>query len=242
MPSVKYIVIANNDRVLVEAQHDRYQTNYRDTVLRLLASVQSERSEEVFKTMQGHAFAFRLINGLWFVSVADDKFGRKMAFVVLQNAADSYMKAFPDAAQVDTVTLRSFKATLGDLISTYSSSETDDKVAVVEGHLLDLKDVVSDNINKALSNREDIDQLSSRSGKSPAPFSRRPPRAGSRPAGVGPPPRPRPGAPPPPPPFRAELLTSTSHSLRGSSKALQSRLCWNNVKMKFMLILLVLVR
>ncbi len=84
MPSVKYLVIASDDRILLDAANKKFDSKYSATVSKLLAKVQTQQKDKHMINMQNHTFAFRLIHDLWYVCVSDAGFGKQMPFIFLQ--------------------------------------------------------------------------------------------------------------------------------------------------------------
>ena len=108
-----------------------------------------------------HIFHIMVFEGLTYMCMAEEDFGRRVAFSFLEDIKNRFTSAYGDRGRTALAYAfnEEFSRVLHKQMEHYSSSEEADKIDRVKADMDDVKNVMVDNIEKVLKRGEKIELL-----------------------------------------------------------------------------------
>ncbi|KAI7834200.1 vesicle-associated membrane protein [Kickxella alabastrina] len=164
-----YALVSRGSQIL--AEHSTTTGNFHQITQTILSKIPPNNSKLTY-VYDRYLFHYISENGLVFLCMADDKFGRRIPFAFLQDTMERFVSAYTDEDIRDATPLglNGFSRVLARQMDYYSRS-SDDAIRQVRGEISQVKDVMVQNIERVLERGDRIDLLVDKSyGLSNAAF------------------------------------------------------------------------
>lgn len=158
MPLI-YSFVARGHSVL--AEFTKYQGNFSTVAIECLQKAPLENNRFTY-TCDGHTFNFLTENGFTYLVVADQETGRSLPFGYLERIKEEFQSKYGDKAQ--TAGAHSLNKAFGPRLQAQmdycmANPHEISKIADVKRQVNDVKNIMSDNIEKVLNRGEKIELL-----------------------------------------------------------------------------------
>ncbi|CAL5223870.1 g6457 [Coccomyxa viridis] len=156
--NILYALIARGTTVLVEASE--VSGNAHLVAHRILDKL-SQDDSRVSYSQERHLFHIVVRDGITFLCMADEDFGRRIPFAFLEDVRERYLARFGDSAQSAPAYAHNaeFSKVLEERMEYYSNNEKADTINRVRGGISEVKNVMIENIDKVLDRGERIELL-----------------------------------------------------------------------------------
>ncbi|KAJ1935445.1 hypothetical protein FBU59_005384 [Linderina macrospora] len=153
-----YALVARGPVIL--AEHSNTTGNFQQITQVILDKIPPNDSKLTY-VYDRYLFHYISENGLVYLCMADDKFGRRVPFAFLQDTMEQFVSAFTDAEIESAMAygLNSFARTLAKQMDYYSRNPQVDAIRQVQGEISQVKDVMVQNIERVLERGDRIDVL-----------------------------------------------------------------------------------
>lgn len=157
-PKILFSLVARGQVVLGE--HTFVTGNANVIAVRILEKLPAEDTR-VSYTQERHMFHVLISDGITFLAVAEETFGRRIPFAFLEDIrgrfAGTYGGAAKEAVAYEYNT--EFSRVLAERANYYSSDPAADAINRVKGELQEVKHIMIENIEKVLERGERLDLL-----------------------------------------------------------------------------------
>ncbi|KAF9420905.1 Vesicle-associated membrane protein [Entomortierella beljakovae] len=109
-----------------------------------------------------YLFHYICEDGLIYMCMADDSFGRRIPFAFLQDIKEKFLAQYGQQLALESLlpySLNEFKTTLAKQMEYFSTSPDADRIKHVQGEIEQVKDVMVQNIERVLERGERIELL-----------------------------------------------------------------------------------
>jgi len=157
-PSIIYALVARGTTILTE--HSTRSGNYTKVVKRILEKIppQDGRMSYVFER---HYFHYLVSDGLVFLCMADEAFGRRIPFAFLDDIKNRFFSTYGNRGK--TALAYAMNADFARILETqmayYSNNANADKIRKVHQKIDEVKDIMVTNIERVLERGERIELL-----------------------------------------------------------------------------------
>ncbi|PVZ96705.1 hypothetical protein BB558_007369, partial [Smittium angustum] len=156
---ILYTVVARNKAVL--AEYNATSTQYSQVVKTILERIPPNNSKLSY-AYDRNLYHYISENGVVFLCVAKEKFGRRIPFTFLHEIKSQFFSRFPSVEELDTLpknTILSFSEILSREMTHYSRDLSADPIRQVQGEISQVKDIMVQNIERVLERGDRIDSL-----------------------------------------------------------------------------------
>lgn len=158
MPLI-YSFVARGTTVL--AEYTSYSGNFNTVAIECLQNVKNPDSKFTI-TCDKHTFNFLVHDGITYLVVADESYGRQIPFAFLERVRDEFTGKYADKAQ--TAAAHSLDKSFGPKLKQHmeycaNHPEELSKVAAVQKKVDEVKNIMVENIEKVLERGERIELL-----------------------------------------------------------------------------------
>eukprot|EP01120_Amphizonella_sp_Union-15-10_P014660 TRINITY_DN719_c0_g4_i1.p1 TRINITY_DN719_c0_g4~~TRINITY_DN719_c0_g4_i1.p1 ORF type:complete len:281 (-),score=41.67 TRINITY_DN719_c0_g4_i1:125-967(-) len=157
-PSIIYALVARGTTIL--AEHSTRSGNYNKVVNRILEKIppQDGRLSYVFER---HYFHYLVSDGIIFLCMADEAFGRRIPFAFLEDIKNRFFSMFDQKGKTAGAYAMNaaFSRELENQMVYYSNNENADRIRRVHKKIDEVKDIMVTNIEKVLERGEKIEIL-----------------------------------------------------------------------------------
>jgi vesicle-associated membrane protein 7 len=160
MPNLLYSLVARGTGVLAENTEAGLQGNFASIAVVLLKKIAPEDARMSY-TYQDYVFHYLVSNGLTVLTMCDREFPRLVAFRFLQKIHEEFLRMFSHRwthAQAYAFNT-DFRPVLDVNMKTFSKEKGDERIAMIQDQIGDIKLIMEDNISKVLSRGEQIEML-----------------------------------------------------------------------------------
>lgn len=158
MPGLLYALVARGPVVL--AEHSLVSGNANLIAVRILEKLPAEDTR-VSYTQDRHMFHVVVADGITFLCMADESFGRRIPFAFLEDTKTRFFQGYSHVCQ-EAVAYEfntEFARVLAQRMDFYSNDPSADSINRVKGELVEVKNIMIDNIEKVLDRGERLDLL-----------------------------------------------------------------------------------
>eukprot|EP01094_Clydonella_sp_ATCC50884_P012143 TRINITY_DN2205_c0_g1_i1.p2 TRINITY_DN2205_c0_g1~~TRINITY_DN2205_c0_g1_i1.p2 ORF type:complete len:234 (-),score=61.86 TRINITY_DN2205_c0_g1_i1:197-856(-) len=158
MPII-YSLVARGPNIL--AEHATTSGTFHEVTRRLLSKLQQESGARMSYVYDQHVFHYKMDDALIYLCMADQGFGRRLPFAYLDDIQTRWKSMFGDRGRTaPSMGMNSdFSRTLRTQMEFYNTNPAADKVKEVTEQLDEVKNVMSQNIEKVLNRGERIELL-----------------------------------------------------------------------------------
>ncbi|CDH58873.1 vesicle-associated membrane protein 714 [Lichtheimia corymbifera JMRC:FSU:9682] len=156
--SLIYAVVANGATVLTE--HTNSNGNFGQVTQAILEKIPPTNSKLTY-VYGSHLFHYICEDGLTYMCMADDSFGRRIPFAFLQDIKERFLERYGKdrALEAPPYGLNEFSRVLSKQMEFFSSNPSADRLKQVHGEIEQVKDVMVHNIERVLERGERIELL-----------------------------------------------------------------------------------
>mmetsp|Transcript_20750 Transcript_20750/g.49309 ORF Transcript_20750/g.49309 Transcript_20750/m.49309 type:complete len:219 (-) Transcript_20750:765-1421(-) len=157
MPII-YGLVARETTIL--AEYTATTGNFTSVTRRILEKIPPKDSRMSY-VYDRHIFHIMVFDGLTFLCMADEEFGRRTPFMFLDDIKNRFMATYADRGKTALAYAMNedFSTILMKQLDYYSSNPNADKLNRVKGEIEDVKAVMVENIEKVLERGERIELL-----------------------------------------------------------------------------------
>eukprot|EP00127_Corallochytrium_limacisporum_P002509 Clim_evm66s128 gene=Clim_evmTU66s128 len=114
---------------------------------------------------QEHQFHYIKSDGITYLCVAEEEFGRKKPFAMLEEVKEKFVAQYEDRMMnaAPLAMNNEFSIFLAERMDFYSHNADADKLAQVRGHIDDVRQIMVDNIERVMDRGDRLDELVDRS-------------------------------------------------------------------------------
>ena len=157
--TIVYALVARQRAVLAEATTS--SGNFPTVTRVLLGKIDSTSDCRMSYVYDEHVFHYIVDNGITFLCMATEDQKRRVTFDFLEDVKQTWRASY---TAVESTALAfslndEFKSELQSKMNYYSNEPDSDQIAKVNQRISDVKDVMVENIDKVLENREKIELL-----------------------------------------------------------------------------------
>ncbi|KAJ3056226.1 Vesicle-associated membrane protein [Rhizophlyctis rosea] len=144
---------------IILAEHATTTGNFTTVTQHILEKIPEGDSKMTY-VYDRYLFHYVQRDGIIYLCLADDTFGRRVPFAFLEDIARRFENHYGERAHsAIAYGLNEFSKTIAQLMEFYSSNPGSDKLRQVQGEIDQVKDVMVHNIEKVLERGERIDIL-----------------------------------------------------------------------------------
>lgn len=146
------------------AEWTKKNCNFSNSSRRILENIDRNAERDVI--LHGSDLYFILNkNSLIYLCVTDDKFTRRIAYSFLEDISESFFAAYGSRAlTAHSLQFNEFSKTMERRAEYFSSNPAADKITKVKGEVEEVKDVLVDNLNKAIDRSSQLTDVSQKAG------------------------------------------------------------------------------
>ncbi|KAJ2224282.1 hypothetical protein IWW45_008129, partial [Coemansia sp. RSA 485] len=144
-----YALVARRSVILSE--HSNTTGNFQQITQAILEKIPPNDSKLTY-VYDRYLFHYISENGIVYLCMSDDKFGRRIPFAFLQDLMERFIAAFTDT-EIDGASaygLNSFARTIARQMDYYSRNPQVDAIRQAQGEISQVKDVMVQNIERVL--------------------------------------------------------------------------------------------
>ncbi|RCH85313.1 Vesicle-associated membrane protein [Rhizopus stolonifer] len=156
--SLIYGLVARGSVVLTE--HMNSSGNFATVTQAILEKIPPNNSKLTY-VYDRYLFHYICEDGIIYMCMADDSFGRRIPFVFLQDLKDKFLSTFGKNRALDAPPygLNEFSGVIRKQMEYFSTNPNADRLKQVHGEIEQVKDVMVHNIERVLERGERIDLL-----------------------------------------------------------------------------------
>jgi len=157
---IVYSLVARGSVIL--CSHQNGEGRFEEVVGSMLPNIPTRNDAKTTYTSNNYMFHVMVENGLIFMCAADTEFGRRQPYAFLTEIKRRFLSGnLADRAQfAHTNELdRDFSQVLAGQMETYSTSESNDQIGQLRSQVNEVKDVMTQNIEKVLERGENLEDL-----------------------------------------------------------------------------------
>jgi len=170
-PKVKYIGIArmSDTRLLASFSSDKkvlesFKAEAKTILDKLQDTYLKAGERQKIRTSNGAWFSSCDAKDIFYLALTDSSYPERYAYTLIDDVATE-IKTLRDYEQESPAKVESYaKAFVPNLIDKYSDLDNLDNLIATQNKVNQVKDIMSDTINRALENRETFDDLDRKSG------------------------------------------------------------------------------
>lgn len=153
-----YALVARGPVIL--AEHSTTTGNFQQVTQAILDKIPPNNSKLTY-VYDRYLFHYISENGIVYLCMADEKFGRRIPFAFLQDIKDRFCSSYSDGEVDGAIAygLNSFAGTISERMDYYSRNPQIDPLRHVQGEISQVKDVMVQNIERVLERGDRIDIL-----------------------------------------------------------------------------------
>jgi len=155
--SIIYSVIARGSTIL--AEYSERTGNFKQASEAILPRIPPNDAQMTY-AYDEHYFHYIVFGGITYLCMADQSFGRRIPFVFLQEMKKRFSQQFGARAQTALAysLTDQFRTEMQSLLKFYNNREND-KIGKVRGEIENVKEVMTENIERLLDRGEKINLL-----------------------------------------------------------------------------------
>ncbi|PRP80471.1 synaptobrevin domain-containing protein [Planoprotostelium fungivorum] len=158
MPII-YSVVARETIIL--AEYSSARGNFDQVAKRILEKIPATPDSKAVYVYERHVFHYMVSNGITFMCMADESFGRRVPFAFLEDLQKRFHSTYGEHAKMaHSYSLNSdMSKIMKSLMEKYSSTTEVDKINKIKNEIDETKNVMVANIEKVLERGERIELL-----------------------------------------------------------------------------------
>eukprot|EP01118_Nematostelium_gracile_P007497 TRINITY_DN2448_c0_g1_i1.p1 TRINITY_DN2448_c0_g1~~TRINITY_DN2448_c0_g1_i1.p1 ORF type:complete len:227 (+),score=56.28 TRINITY_DN2448_c0_g1_i1:69-749(+) len=158
MPII-YSVVARGTVIL--AEYSNAKGNFDEVSRRILEKVPSTRNSSMSYVFERHIFHYTVDDGLTYLCMADEEFGRRVPFSYLEDLKNRFKSTYGQRGKTALAfgMNEDFSRVMKHLMDYYSNNPSADKITKIKGEVDEVKNVMVHNIEKVLERGERIELL-----------------------------------------------------------------------------------
>ncbi|KXN65010.1 vesicle-associated membrane protein [Conidiobolus coronatus NRRL 28638] len=156
--SLIYSLVSRGEVIL--AEHQTNSGNFQSITQSILSKIPSTNSKLTY-VYDKYLFHYICEEGIIFLCMADESFGRRIPFAFLENIKQKFTSSYSPNAIEDAPAygFNEFSKTLAQQMDTYSNDPNVDRFKQAKNEIEGVKDVMVQNIERVLERGERIDLL-----------------------------------------------------------------------------------
>ncbi|KAI8053730.1 synaptobrevin domain-containing protein [Syncephalis plumigaleata] len=156
--SIIYALVARSATIL--AEHTSSNGNFTTVTQHILEKIPEEDSKLTY-VYDRYLFHYISQNGLVYMCMADDAFGRRIPFAFLEDIKTRFTSLYSNDLINSAIAygMNEFSKVIAERMDFYSNSPNADRFRQVQGEIEQVKDVMVQNIERVLERGERIDLL-----------------------------------------------------------------------------------
>ncbi|KAJ1560713.1 hypothetical protein HK096_007520, partial [Nowakowskiella sp. JEL0078] len=145
---------------VILAEHATTTGNFTTITSHILDKIPEDHDSKMTYVYDRYLFHYIQIDGIIFMCLSDDGFGRRIPFVFLEDLSKRFASLYGNRGLTSIAYgLNEFSRTIASQIEYFNTSPEADKIRLVQGEITSVKDVMVQNIEKVLERGERIDIL-----------------------------------------------------------------------------------
>ena len=157
--SIVYALVARDTTVL--AEHASASGNFASISRRILDKLQYSVETKMTYVYDRHLFHYITQDGMIYMCMADESYGRRLPFQFLEEIATSFVETYGDESKTmaSLECNEDFAPSLESQMDFFNNPEEADTISRIQGQIKDVKKIMVQNIDKVLERSERIDLL-----------------------------------------------------------------------------------
>ncbi|KAF5833666.1 R-SNARE protein, VAMP71-family [Dunaliella salina] len=157
--NIEYVLIARGPVVQAEAWSSGVGGNANLVALKIAEKLGQEDTR-VSYTQDRHMFHCLVRDGLTFLVMAEESFGRRIPFALLEDVKNRFLASYGAAREAVAYEYQTeFAPVLAERMQFYGTNPQADTLNRVKGDLVEVKHIMIENIEKVLERGEKLDLL-----------------------------------------------------------------------------------
>ncbi|KAG0238937.1 hypothetical protein BGW42_000099 [Actinomortierella wolfii] len=157
--SIIYALVARGSIIL--AEYTNSSGNFTTVTEAILEKIPPNNSKLTY-VYDRYLFHYICEDGLTYMCMADDTFGRRIPFAFLQDIKERFLAQYPRERALNAVVpygMNEFSKTIAKQMEYFSTNPNADRIKQVQGEIEQVKDVMVHNIERVLERGERIELL-----------------------------------------------------------------------------------
>lgn len=158
MPVI-YSIVARGTVIL--AEFSTAKGNFAQVTRRILEKIPTSGNSKMSYVYDRHIFHYMVEDGITFLCMADEQFGRRLPFMFLEDLKNQFKASYGDRGKYALAygMNEDFSRVMQNKMDYYSNNPNADKVTRVKGEIDEVRNVMVQNIEKMLDRGERIELL-----------------------------------------------------------------------------------